>query len=332
MLNVKNLCFEYLYGEKALSNVSFSCERCGEIVVIVGGSEAGKTTLLKTIAGLQNATSGSICLDGEILKGNRSNRDIFQMLFSDNNFFLYRSVFANLEYLLKIRNINKSKRKTTILKLLDEMGILHLKDVLVYRLSPKSRVILLLSKLKLRSFDFLLVDNIFSELKQEDRREMFVLFKSIVKSMGSSVIFTTDSPEEAISIADKVIVLRYGQVMQYANIFDIVNFPENLFVDKLFNQTRTYKEIGKSDATFPCIILENKPETEKVFISYKIIETEPNLGLLTKTIDYEYISGRFIVVTDRGILEVSSLKTDYYVCYNDDIRYYWYNSEKKIAI
>jgi ABC-type sugar transport system ATPase subunit len=327
-INIEKL--EYFYGSQALSNINFSCNYPQGKIAVVGKEDAGKTTLVRAIVGLEKINKGVVKYADEEIN-NPIKSGLFQVLFTENNFFRYKSVYSNLAYILSLQKIDKKNIKAKVFSVLIEMDILHLKDTKIYKLSQLDVIKVQLSKLLLRDTKFVLVDNIFSGLSITQRKEAFCLFKNLVdKSINRSFIYTTDLPEEALSFGGGVIVLRYGSLEQQGSWNDFLHNPVNLYVDKLFNPNRTFRL--KKEIPYPLQTFFDIDSINDYIVSYSIKECVDNKGLIAKIIDYSYLDGIFLVNTDLGKIFSQTIKKEYCIEISEEARYYSIESEKRLTI
>lgn len=327
-INIEML--EYFYGCQALCNVNFSCDYPFGKISIFGKYEAGKTSLVRAIVGLEKINKGSIKYCGEDVL-NPIKSGLFQVLFTNNNFFKYKSVFSNLSYILSLQNIERKNIEFKVLSTLKEMDIIHLKNSKIYKLSPLDLIKVQLAKLLLRDTKFVLVDNIFSSLNTEERKEAYNIFKNLVdKSINRSFIYTTDLPEEAITFGGKIIALRYGNMEQEGYWEEFINNPINLYVDRLFNPNRNFRR--KNDIPPPLNKFININSFENYMVSYSLKECDYDEGLKAKKLNYSSLGGIFLVNTDLGNIFSQILKEEYYVIISGETRYYSTESEKRLTI
>lgn len=327
MIEVSKLSVEYFYGDKALRDLSFSLEN-NEVLAVIGEEEAGKTTLIKSICKLVYTSSGNIFVDDtEVIK---FEKDIFQVVFWENSFFKHRSVHFNMSNPLKYRKFTKEEINNKINQCLTRFNLQYLSNVPIYKLSTEEKVLLLFARLLMRQSKVILIDNVFSKLSSNKRLDIFLKCKENILPNNIPFVFCTDSVDEAISIGNKILVLRYGFVEQYGYTFEVKDNPKTLYVDKLINKERTFKEIDESDVLFPQNVIVNN---NKLFISYKLIENFDGSGIFALPINYYYSCGNYFVNTNLGLIVTKQLKERYFVKIDhENIRYYYYDSEKRFDI
>ncbi len=232
-LEVKNLSLKYFYGALAFSDVTFSAEK-GEVVTLLGKSESGKTSLLKTIAGVRRATCGEIFCDGKPLSQDKRKKSV-TMIFENGMFFENKSLYYNLTYPLKIRKFNKQTIKAKVDAVTEKFGLTEWTSSAVKKLSPSKRIKLALARADLRETELFLCDDIL-KICPEERKETFGFLWSFLKekSKNAVVIYATDDRSEACLNPGQTILLNYGTVMQTGKASDIAVNPNSVYATEVF--------------------------------------------------------------------------------------------------
>lgn len=239
MLAVEGLSKKYLYGDQALTNVRF-CLSDGEQAAFLGACASGKTTLFKILAGITDADSGSVILDGrDVTDFSPKSRGI-RMVFEDEGFFKARSVFYNLKYPLKIRKFLKSEIVQKTERAMSRYSLSALKDELAFRLVDSDRVRLCLARLNTLTAPLTLIDNVFSSLEGEERKRLFAELLPLIKSDAGSALFATDSAEEAFAFSDRVFFLNNGKIAECGSAEHYLTDPDTLAADRYVNAERNF--------------------------------------------------------------------------------------------
>lgn len=217
VLEIKNLSMTYhsLDGEiKALDDISLDIFR-GEIVVLVGPSGCGKSTLLSIIAGLLSPSNGNV----KINKSEESINDIGYM-FQKDNLFEWRTIRDNALIGLEIQKKVTNERKEFVDKLLDTYGLGEFKDSYPSQLSGGMRQRAALIRTLATKPDFLLLDEPFSALDYQTRLVISDEIGGILKKEGKTAFMVTHDIAEAISMADRIVVLtnRPGNIKDVIDI------------------------------------------------------------------------------------------------------------------
>ena len=206
----------------ALSNIDFQLNR-GENIAIEGESGSGKSTLARLLIGLEKPTSGKILMDGEdVTQWNyhtwKCHRKKIQAVFQDSSGTLNpaRTVYANVEEaLINLTDQKKAERKKTILELIDAVHMdYRLLETSVRQLSGgEQRRLSLLRAIAVKP-DYLILDEVTSGLDLISTDAVLTLVENYVKLTGSSCIFITHSRQDALRIADRVIIMRDSQMVE----------------------------------------------------------------------------------------------------------------------
>ncbi len=212
-LEVKDLCYSYhaLEGEtQALSNISFNVKE-GEFFVIVGPSGCGKSTLLSLLCGLIEPESGTIAIDG--VPGKDSHAVMGYMLQRDH-LFEWRTIFDNVSLGLEINHRLDEGSRKELDHMLDTYGLLQFRDAKPAQLSGGMRQRAALIRTLALKPDILLLDEPFSALDYQTRLEVCDDISSIIRTQKKTAILITHDLSEAISVADRILVLssRPGRV------------------------------------------------------------------------------------------------------------------------
>jgi len=213
----------------AVTNLSFDvAER--EFVVLFGPAGAGKTTTLRLIAGIVEPTYGDILVNGNSLNGVPPEKRNFSMVFENYALYSHLSVFDNLAFPLRARKIPESKINQRVLEM---ANLLHISETLDRKpgfLSGGQRQRVALGRGLIRDADLYLLDEPISHLDARLRIQMRAELKNICLVRQSTVILVTHDYREAMSMADKVVVLNKGRKMQEGTPKRVFNQPTNDFV------------------------------------------------------------------------------------------------------
>ena len=196
----------------ALQNVSLDIP-AAKLTAILGPSGCGKTTLLKVIAGLIKPTSGSVKVRGKEIEGPGPDR---ALVFQDFALLPWATVLQNVGFGLRARGVPKKEREETSLHYIKEVGLLGFEDKYPHQLSGGMRQRTGLARALTINSDILLMDEPFSAVDEQMRRKLQEDLLNLLKVENKTVIFVTNSIEEAVYLADQVIILsgRPGSVAE----------------------------------------------------------------------------------------------------------------------
>ena len=225
---IKNL--EKSFGNnKVISNFNIKIED-GEFIVLVGPSGCGKSTLLRMISGLENIDQGEIFLDQKLINNLLPSKREIAMVFQSYALYPHMNVFENMSFGLKMEKIPKSEINQ---KVNDAAATLQIEDLLERKpkqLSGGQRQRVAIGRAITRSPKVFLFDEPLSNLDAALRSEMRVEISKLHKKLNSNIIYVTHDQIEAMTLADRIVVLNKGNIEQYGTPSEIYLDPNNIFV------------------------------------------------------------------------------------------------------
>jgi len=199
-------------------------------VVLVGPSGCGKTTTLRMVAGLEDITSGEIRIDEKVVNDlPPMDRDI-AMVFQNYALYPHMSVYQNMAFGLKMRKFEKSEIEKRVRQAADILGIQALLERRPRQLSGGQRQRVALGRAIVRHPRVFLFDEPLSNLDAKLRVQMRVELKRLHEQLETTAIYVTHDQVEAMTMADKIVVLRAGKIEQVGSPLDLYNRPANRFV------------------------------------------------------------------------------------------------------
>lgn len=230
-LKIKDLSLNYFGHFDSLHSIEHTF--VSGVNAVFGEFGSGKTTLLKAIAGLIEPYQGSVELDGQALKLNKST--VVSLVFDDLGFFERRSLAYNMEYPLKIRKIPKDERKITVEGWLQKVNVSpnYLSDQ-VFRIPSQQRVECALVRGFAKQSQVILLDNPLSCLNPSERRLVFFeLLRLFAENSDKIIIYATDSAEEVRLLDCPTLVLSLGYVAGRGKFSEITQTPQFLTPSEL---------------------------------------------------------------------------------------------------
>lgn len=218
------------YGSRyALRNVSLEVGE-GEFLSLLGPSGGGKTTLMRCIAGLEAPDAGEIRFDREsVLHLTPAQRDV-AMVFASYALYPHLTVFENLAYPLRERRLPLAEIARRVHRIAEILRISHTLDRLPHTCSGGEMQRVALGRALVREARLYLFDEPLSHLDAQLREEMRSELKRLHREIGRTLLYATSDPLEAMSLSDRVVVLRKGQVDQCASPEELYLRPANAFV------------------------------------------------------------------------------------------------------
>lgn len=213
----------------AVDNVSLLVPH-GTFVCLLGPSGCGKTTLLRMIAGLEEPTGGAIILDGENITSLPTHKRNLGMVFQSLALFPHLSVGENIAYALRIRRKAKEEQRKRVEELLALIHLPGFADRPVAKLSGGQRQRVAIARALALSPKLFLLDEPLSALDAKLREDMQVELRQLQQRLGITTIVVTHDQREAMTMADLVVVMGKGKILQAAPPIEIYRKPADAFV------------------------------------------------------------------------------------------------------
>lgn len=233
------------YGDfLASDNVSFGIEK-GKLVVLLGPSGSGKTTLLRMIAGLENPNSGDIFIDGKRVNDIPASKRGIGFVFQNYALFRYMTVFDNVAFGLELQKMPKKQIKERVKELLELTGLSGMEKRYPNQLSGGQRQRVAFARALAPNPQVLLLDEPFAAIDAKVRTELRSWLKEMVEKLGITSIFVTHDQDEAVEVADEIIITNHGTIEQMGMPVEIYKSPGTPFVAKFIGRSSVVEEYGK---------------------------------------------------------------------------------------
>ena len=202
----------------------------GAFVVLVGPSGCGKSTLLRMIAGLESITSGTICI-GDRLVNNLppAERDI-AMVFQNYALYPHKTVEANMAFALRMRKMDKAEIKAKVDRAAEVLGLTPYLHRYPRALSGGQRQRVAMGRAIVRDPQVFLFDEPLSNLDAKLRVQMRTEIRELHQRLGTTTVYVTHDQIEAMTMADKIVVMQKGHIEQMGSPLEVYDRPANLFV------------------------------------------------------------------------------------------------------
>ncbi len=201
-----------------------------EFVVLVGPSGCGKTTLLRMIAGLEDISAGIIEIGGRVVNGMAPKERDIAMVFQNYALYPHMTVFDNLGFSLKIRGTEKFAIDKSVREAAGILGIVDLLERYPRQLSGGQRQRVAMGRAIVRAPQVFLFDEPLSNLDAKLRVQMRTELKGLHQRLQTTSIYVTHDQVEAMTMADRIVVLNEGRVEQIGQPLDLYDRPVNMFV------------------------------------------------------------------------------------------------------
>ncbi len=227
------------YGRfQALTDINLALEE-GEFVVMVGPSGCGKSTLLRTIAGLEDSADGEIYVKGREVSRLPARDRGLAMVFQNYALYPHMTVAENMGFALRLAKRPKAEIAAAVQHAAETLQLTNLLDKKPRHLSGGQRQRVAIGRAITRAPDVFLFDEPLSNLDAALRAQMRIELTALHRSLGASMIYVTHDQVEAMTMADRIVLLRDGVIEQVGKPLDLYNKPDNIFVAGFLGSPKT---------------------------------------------------------------------------------------------
>ncbi len=216
-------------GTRAVDDLNLVVED-GEFVILVGPSGCGKSTALRMAAGLERVSEGFVLIDGEVVNDLTAKQRDIAMVFQSYALYPHMTVGENMGFALKISRIGKAEMQHRVREAAEILGLLDLLERKPRELSGGQRQRVAMGRAIVRSPQVFLMDEPLSNLDAKLRVQMRAEIASLQNRLGTTTLYVTHDQIEAMTMGDRVAVLRRGVLQQVAQPQRLYDDPDNLFV------------------------------------------------------------------------------------------------------
>jgi putative spermidine/putrescine transport system ATP-binding protein/spermidine/putrescine transport system ATP-binding protein len=223
----------------------------GSLVTLLGPSGCGKTTLLRMLAGLETPTEGDILIRGKRINDTPVHKRNLGMIFQNYALFPHKTIGDNVAFGLKYRKVDKTAIKEKVGRALEMVRLPGVEGRYPAQLSGGQQQRIALARAIVIEPDVLLMDEPLSALDENLREEMRRELDNLQKEIGVTTIFVTHDQREALSMSDKIVVMKDGRKQQEGSPEEVYNYPVNHFVADFLGHSNFFpgEVIGSSDDT-----------------------------------------------------------------------------------
>ncbi len=330
MLKIQQLVKTYDNGHQAVKGVSLNIDQ-GEFVVLVGPSGCGKSSILRSIAGLESISSGEIHLNYRRVDTEKPALRDIAMVFQNYALYPHMSVYDNLAYGLKNRGVQKSDIDNKIQQVAKTLKIEQYLDRKPEKLSGGQRQRVAMGRAIVRDPQLFLFDEPLSNLDASLRAHMRLEIKKLQRKLKVTSIYVTHDQIEAMTLADRIVILNQGEIEQVGTPAQVYHQPESTFVASFMGSpamnflpaklSNGYLYIGEQRIYMPefvhidqPITLGIRPEHAETLPVKDSLQIEMSLSVIEALGPNQLVHGkvdseRFIAVTpEMGIEKNKPLK------------------------
>lgn len=221
---------------KASDNVNFGVEK-GKLIGLLGPSGSGKTTILRMIAGLEIPDSGDIIIDGVRVNDLAASKRGIGFVFQNYALFRYMTVYDNIAFGLRVQKADKKKIDERVRELIKLIGLEGLEKRYPSQLSGGQRQRVAFARALAPNPQLLLLDEPFAAIDAKVRKELRSWLREMIEKLGVTSIFVTHDQDEAIEVADEIIITNKGRIEQTGTPIEIYHNPKTAFTASFFGET-----------------------------------------------------------------------------------------------
>lgn len=300
IITLENIDYTYKYGDLAINNLSLSLTK-NEKIAILGFEKSGKTTLLKVIAGLIAPTKGKVIINNNVAQCKTINKQNIQMVFSHGGFFKLKTFKGNLAYGFKKQKYDKEQINYFLSNPFNKLSLSSY-HTLGFTLDNEEIVRLNMERIFHWKSDILLIDNIFNLLNLENRFEIFLQYIDLFKSDTQTLIFATNSIDEAFMVSNKVIYIEQGQIVDilYQNQYE--NFTNSLKLLKAIHPFINEKLFEYDNNKIIAAYTLSLVNYDKESIQHVLLD---DIDFNKHKFDTLFYKNKKIIITKHGFLELN---------------------------
>ena len=229
---------------KASDNVNFGVEK-GKLIGLLGPSGSGKTTILRMIAGLETPDSGDIIIYGVRVNDIAASKRGIGFVFQNYALFRYMTVYDNIAFGLRVQKADKKKIDERVRELIKLIGLEGLEKRYPSQLSGGQRQRVAFARALAPNPQLLLLDEPFAAIDAKVRKELRSWLREMIEKLGVTSIFVTHDQDEAIEVADEIIITNKGRIEHTGTPIEIYHNPKTAFTASFFGETTFVDDYSK---------------------------------------------------------------------------------------
>ena len=258
LIQFKNIVKDF-DGQLVLKGINLDIHE-NEFVTLLGPSGCGKTTLLRILGGFLHQSEGQIIFNGKEISDVPPYKRELNTVFQKYALFPHMNVYENIAFGLKIKKMSKDVIEQKVLKMLKLIGLEGYEKKNVTLLSGGQQQRIAIARALVNEPKVLLLDEPLGALDLKLRKEMQYELKRIQQEVGITFIYVTHDQEEALTMSDKIVVMKDGEIQQIGSPTDIYNEPENRYVANFIGESNIVPgrmvedyRVMFDDITFDCV-------------------------------------------------------------------------------
>lgn len=268
---------------QAAKNIDFGVEQ-GKLVALLGPSGSGKTTILRMIAGLEHQDNGDVVIEGKVVNDIPARERGIGFVFQNYALFRYMTVYENIAFGLKVQKKSKAEIHKRVMELIELVELSGMEKRYPDQLSGGQRQRVAFARALAPNPQLLLLDEPFAAIDAKVRKELRSWLKQMIAKVGITSIFVTHDQDEAVEVADQIIIINEGRLEQMGSPVEIYKKPETSFVAQFigtsdiiedFRGFKGFEEVpeGKQTVVRPEFVEAFKNDNEKFKRLIPVAET-----------------------------------------------------------
>lgn len=322
------------YGKKEIiKNINLEVYE-GEFLTLLGSSGCGKTTILRSISGLDVPTSGKIYIDNEDVTNVEPQKRQVNTIFQNYALFPFMNIYDNISFGLRMKKIPEKEIKKRVDEMLDLVHLKGYEKRFPKELSGGEQQRVSLARGLINRPRVLLLDEPISALDLKLRKKMQIELKMLQRKLGITFIYVTHDQDEALSMSDRIVVLKNGKIEQIDSPNDIYDKPKSLYVAEFIGDANVFTtKVSNVDSEKKLIYFENNIVTNfddkdyKIGDNVDIVIRPENIKICNKVKDMNSFNGEI----SEFIYDGSSTKLIFKHA-NDFIKIIVFGNDKKYEI